>query len=157
MDTEVADAVDGDDRRLVEAGAVGARHRVTGVVIEEPQPGVRTKALAGQEPRGPHVFRRALRCASSGRTLTSDFAGRPEADAERIAYLEEVIRGHTREDVAAGDAGDLQDALDRQTRQPTAVALDPRQALLGQSRHDDAVVQQRRRSLVRGRDAEKPH
>src|SRR6266446_2539917 len=39
VDTEVAYAVDGDDRRLVEAGAVGARHRVTGVVIEEPQPG----------------------------------------------------------------------------------------------------------------------
>ena len=57
------------------------------------------------------AFRRALRCASSGRTLTSDFAGRPDADAERIAYLEDVIRGHTREDVAAAAQRTLEEAV----------------------------------------------
>ena len=57
------------------------------------------------------AFRRALRCTSSGRTLTSDFAGRPDADAERIAYLEDVIRGHPREDVAAAAQRTLEEAV----------------------------------------------
>ncbi len=174
VDTEVAYAVDGDDRRLVEAGAVGARHRVTGVVIEKPQPGVRTKALPGQEPRGPHVgfhvrlathpLQRALHVPHGDvahREATQTVTPGPEppcelASAVRMpdAVFGEPVRDDgDAVDVAAGDAGDLQDALDRQTRQPAAVAFDPRQALLGQSRHDDAVVQQRRRSLVRGRDA----
>ena len=57
------------------------------------------------------AFRRALRCAPSGRTLTSDFAGRPRADADRMAYLGEVIRGHAREDVAAAAQQTLEEAV----------------------------------------------
>ncbi|HSE04394.1 MAG TPA: carbamoyltransferase C-terminal domain-containing protein [Methylomirabilota bacterium] len=57
------------------------------------------------------AFRRALRCAPSGRTLTSDFAGRPDADAERVAYLKDVIRGHTRENVAAAAQRTLEEAV----------------------------------------------
>jgi carbamoyltransferase len=57
------------------------------------------------------AFRRALRCAPSGRTLTSDFAGTPRADAARMAYLAEVIRGHSREDVAAAAQRTLEEAV----------------------------------------------
>ncbi|HEU4367076.1 MAG TPA: carbamoyltransferase C-terminal domain-containing protein [Methylomirabilota bacterium] len=57
------------------------------------------------------AFRRALCCARSGRTLTSDFAGRPRADAERMAYLGEVIRGHCRENVAAAAQRTLEEAV----------------------------------------------
>ena len=57
------------------------------------------------------AFRRALRCAPSGRTLTSDFAGRPRADAERVAYLADVIRGHSRQDVAAAAQRTLEEAV----------------------------------------------
>jgi carbamoyltransferase len=57
------------------------------------------------------AFRRALRCAPSGRTLTSDFVGRPAADGDRIAYLRDVIRGHPREDVAAAAQRTLEEAV----------------------------------------------
>jgi carbamoyltransferase len=67
-------------------------------------------AWGDPKPLG-EAFRRALRCAPSGRTLTSDFAGRPRADAERVAYLADVIRGHSREDVAAAAQRTLEEAV----------------------------------------------
>lgn len=67
-------------------------------------------AWGDPKPLG-EAFRRALRCAPSGRTLTSDFAGRPRADAERFAYLRDVIRGHSREDVAAAAQRTLEEAV----------------------------------------------
>jgi carbamoyltransferase len=57
------------------------------------------------------AFRRALRCAASRQTLTSDFAGRLGADAERAAYLREVARGHAPEDVAAAAQRVLEEAV----------------------------------------------
>jgi carbamoyltransferase len=64
------------------------------------------------DPKPLHeAFRRALRCAPSGRALTSDFAGRPRADAERMAYLGELIRGHSRENVAAAAQRILEEAI----------------------------------------------
>jgi carbamoyltransferase len=64
------------------------------------------------DPKPLHeAFRRALRVDASGRTLTSDFAGRPAADAERLAYLGDVIRGHSREDVAAAAQRALEEAV----------------------------------------------
>jgi carbamoyltransferase len=64
------------------------------------------------DPKPLHeAFRRALRCTPSGRVLTSDFAGRPRADAERMAYLGELIRGHSRENVAAAAQRILEEAV----------------------------------------------
>jgi carbamoyltransferase len=57
------------------------------------------------------AFRRALRCSPSGATLTSDFAGMPEADAQRLAYLRTVALGHAREDVAAAAQRILEEAV----------------------------------------------
>jgi carbamoyltransferase len=57
------------------------------------------------------AFRRALRCTVSGQTLTSDFAGRPRADAERMAYLGKALRGHCRENVAAAAQRTLEEAI----------------------------------------------
>src|SRR5713101_1110898 len=104
------------------AGGVGHTRHLGGVVLRGRH---RTARLPPAAPRGKvlglaawgdpkplqEAFRRALRCASSGRALTSDFAGRPDADAERIAYLEEVIRGHTRENVAAAAQRTLEEAV----------------------------------------------
>ena len=67
-------------------------------------------AWGDPKPLG-EAFRRALRCAPSGRTLTSDFVGRPRADTERVAYLADVIRGHSREDVAAAAQRTLEEAV----------------------------------------------
>jgi carbamoyltransferase len=67
-------------------------------------------AWGDPKPLG-EAFRRALRCASSGRTLTSDFVGRPRADADRVAYMADVIRGHSREDVAAAAQRTLEEAV----------------------------------------------
>lgn len=67
---------------------------------------------AGGDPKPlQEPFRRALRCTASGETLTSDFAGRPRADAERLAYLGEVSRGHSRENVAAAAQRVLEEAV----------------------------------------------
>jgi carbamoyltransferase len=46
-------------------------------------------------------FRKALRPAPGGRTLTSDFVGLPNAERVRRDFLRRVIEGHSREDVAA--------------------------------------------------------
>jgi carbamoyltransferase len=57
------------------------------------------------------AFRRALRCADSRQTLTSDFAGRPRAEAERAAYLREVAQGYAPEDIAAAAQRVLEEAV----------------------------------------------
>ena len=57
------------------------------------------------------TLRRALRCAPSGRALTSEFVGQPRAAARRFAFLKDAIRGHPREDVAAAAQKVLEDAV----------------------------------------------
>lgn len=47
------------------------------------------------------AFSRAFRLSADGRHFDSEFAGQPQAEGRRYAFLKEAIQGHSREDVAA--------------------------------------------------------
>lgn len=56
-------------------------------------------------------FRRALRPTPDGRSFTSDFVGRPNAYQAREAYLESLVKGNPREDVAAAAQAVFEDTI----------------------------------------------
>ncbi len=55
------------------------------------------------------AFSRALRLSADGCTTTSDFAGQSQAEARRYQYLQETIRGHSRENISAAAQQVLED------------------------------------------------
>lgn len=57
------------------------------------------------------AFRKALRVAPCGTRFDSDFTDPQTADADRRAFLADVIRGHSRESIAAAAQQALEDAF----------------------------------------------
>ena len=57
------------------------------------------------------AFRKALRAAPDGLGFDSDFGGAPHALARRRAFLEQVIVGHSRENVAAAAQAVFEEAI----------------------------------------------
>ena len=52
---ELAHAVDGEHRAVVEAGVPGRRHRVRGVMVVEAHPGIGPQAEPGEEFVAPEI------------------------------------------------------------------------------------------------------
>jgi carbamoyltransferase len=57
------------------------------------------------------AFKKALRLSDDGMTMTSDFVGQHQAEAQRYRYLEKTIIGHSREDVSAAAQKVLEDVV----------------------------------------------
>ncbi len=55
------------------------------------------------------AFSKALRLSAAGLTLDSDFAGQPDAEDKRFAYMQQAIAGHSRENVSAAAQQILED------------------------------------------------
>jgi carbamoyltransferase len=66
-------------------------------------------AAHGDPTRLYDDFSRAFGLSSDGRTVTSEFVGRPSAEAERYRFLERAVQGHSREDVSAAVQAVLED------------------------------------------------
>lgn len=56
-------------------------------------------------------FKKALRLSPDGLTVDSDFVGMENAEQKRYAYLEELAKQHSREDVSAATQQVLEDVL----------------------------------------------
>jgi carbamoyltransferase len=57
------------------------------------------------------AFSKALHLSADGRTMVSDFSGQADAEGARYRYLQEVIQGHSREDVSASVQQVLEDVV----------------------------------------------
>ena len=57
------------------------------------------------------IFGRALRLSPEGDRLDSEFAGQPQADDRRHAFLKQAIQGHSRENISAAAQRVLEDVV----------------------------------------------
>ncbi len=62
------------------------------------------------------TFKRALKLSPDGQCLDSEFAGSPEAETRRYAFLEQAIKGHSRENISAAAQRVLEDVVVQMVR-----------------------------------------
>jgi hypothetical protein len=145
-------------------------HRVARVMIEAPEHGIRTKPFAPQKASRPQIALRVGVLSGSVQCplhmADGDIAHRPaphtvpqesplplEFTAEmRMPHA--VFRKPIRDDghavhVATIETDNPQDVLDGEAMKSFADALDASQTLFGDRSHDPAIVEKRRRRVVR--------